>query len=747
LRIDLSTHDLGSHAVHTGEPLRLSATETATGDPAQVQWRITASNNAPALGQGSISPDGLYTPPAMLSRDVVTVLISAQPATNEPPVTTTLSVVPGFVQPLQPENATIAPGSTLSVRAQLAEVGSGSVLWRLEGAANDSPAAIEASALGSLGAQHCVRDPKQFTSCTVTYTAPPTPLSGTVVWLVASTRGVVGQPGVSIRARLVPGSLTSNPALHQAEQAGPVALGGSGGSDNDFDTYKDATGARYVADCCGGTLGGLVEDQSGTPYILSNNHVLATSDQGRPGDTIEQPGLIDDGCVPLSHAGARVEPVGTLRYLVPLNSRSSNVDAALASVRPGTVDPSGLILELGTVTPQNGLRSAPPVAGLGEALDAGILSSLSVVKSGRTTGLTCSSVEAIDLQVTVDYYEDCAETQPYTTKTFTGQIGIGGEAFADSGDSGALVLDAANARAIGLLYATGTTGGPAPSGLTLANPIGDVLAELGAQTGSPLSLRGTSTPHRVECLDYDAPPARPALSSLTADERARVASAVEAAGALRSSRVLAVAGGASADEPGKGAVIVYLDRTQPPPTVPGTIAGVRTVIVPTDAETIAEAIARGPGSWPSAPVSRGLRLAPAVLAAGRAAAARLAPLMMQTPAIFGVGVAQSLDDGDQAALLVLLDSDASQLEAERVLAQLAAPGDAVPGQLPAMLGGLRVRYLVMHRLRVTESKYIARGVPSSCSLRPVSRAARSPNVDVQQPLLGSSQANPTRPRD
>jgi hypothetical protein len=41
-----------------------------------------------------------------------------------------------------------------------------------------------------------------------------------------------------------------------------------------------------------------------------------------------------------------------------------------------------------------------------------------VAKSGRTTGLTCGGISAIDLDVKVDYYLDCAETRPYLTKTF-----------------------------------------------------------------------------------------------------------------------------------------------------------------------------------------------------------------------------------------------------------------------------------------------------------------------------------------
>jgi hypothetical protein len=131
---------------------------------------------------------------------------------------------------------------------------------------------------------------------------------------------------------------------------------------------------------------------------------------------------------------------------------------------------------------------------------------MDVAKSGRTTGLTCSSINAVALTVKVDYYKDCAETQPYTTKTFENQIGIGGTHFTDSGDSGALVLDASNAQAVGLYFAGGTDGDG--NGLSVVNPIGDVLHELSTETGSPLSLVGTNT-RAFDCV--------PALRSRGAD--------------------------------------------------------------------------------------------------------------------------------------------------------------------------------------------------------------------------------------
>jgi hypothetical protein len=66
---------------------------------------------------------------------------------------------------------------------------------------------------------------------------------------------------------------------------------------------------------------------------------------------------------------------------------------------------------------------------------------LRVAKSGRPTGQACGSINAIDLNVSVDYYLDCAETKPHLVKTFTNQLAVSGDGFGDAGDSGSLVMD------------------------------------------------------------------------------------------------------------------------------------------------------------------------------------------------------------------------------------------------------------------------------------------------------------------
>src|SRR5215470_11120337 len=126
-------------------------------------------------------------------------------------------------------------------------------------------------------------------------------------------------------------------------------FGVSGGNVN------DAT-ARF---CCSGTLGALISDGTNR-YILSNNHVLARSDQAAAGEDVSQPGLVDTNCTIATL-------VGDFTGAAPLGS---NVDAAVAQVRTGTMDATGFIEDIGVPSS----TTMNPSVGLG------------VAKSGRTTG-------------------------------------------------------------------------------------------------------------------------------------------------------------------------------------------------------------------------------------------------------------------------------------------------------------------------------------------------------------------------
>lgn len=226
-----------------------------------------------------------------------------------------------------------------------------------------------------------------------------------------------------------------------------------------------------------GTFGALATDNAeGRLLLLSNNHVLANSNDAQEGDSILQPGPADGGRLPADEIGEllRFVPIqfdgggGTppppggdcnwaalvewllnllgglmgSRYRAKLYDATAEenlVDAAVAWVNAPDVTPE--ILEIGTPT---GVTEAS----LGQT----------VQKSGRTTGFTRSTVQQVDVTVQVGYGAG-------RTATFTNQILTG--ALSEPGDSGSLVLDL-DRRAVGLLFA-------GSSAVTVVNPIADVL--------------------------------------------------------------------------------------------------------------------------------------------------------------------------------------------------------------------------------------------------------------------------------
>jgi hypothetical protein len=667
---------------------RLSA-RLSSGAPAGVKWTILSGQNDPTLGQGSISPNGVYTPPPLLSRDEIQVQIAA--ALREEPSATAnyvLTVTPGLIQVLTPETASLAPGGTVQVRGEIAEVNAGTIRWSLGTTAGGQ--IDPGDSYGSIGETRCYHSNRSYTSCTATYTAPRAlPPGSPSVYMVGQAAGNA-HSAAALHILLNGAGFSSSGLQNQAVQAGYVQMGSSGGNVNDYDSRQDSSGKEYVNDCCGGTLGALVSDRDNNLFILSNNHVLAESDQARAGDTVVHPALVDLECNPQSG-----RTVGSLRTVVPLQSTQTNVDAALAAATP-SVDSTGAILQLGPSI--NGvLSAAAPAAGTGEPLTASLLNQLRVVKSGRTTGLTCSTVNTVNLSVQVDYYYDCAETHPYYTKTYVNQIGMPGASFADSGDSGSLVLDAANAQPIGLFFASGAD--DSNHGFSVANPIQDVLNELGQKSQTDgLQIAG-GAPHPITCPNYDEH-TLPVTRNVNSFQRLAAKSAADLAAATLvrpDNGILGVASGQSQDSPGDAAVIVYVDRNKPRPAVPMVINGVRTLVIPTDAAAL------GAGTAPTTLTQvEGIHLTTEVLHAASTVQKQFAHQLMGDPAFFGVGVTQSYDNPTEAALVVLVDLTKT------------------PKSMPDTIGGLRIRYLRVNRLHVTRSKFAP--VPKASSCTPLSTA-------------------------
>lgn len=238
-------------------------------------------------------------------------------------------------------------------------------------------------------------------------------------------------------------------AGNTAKQTPPISLGTSGGW-----RYDLANGY-----CCGGTLGSLVKIGT-TQYILSNYHVfradIVSGGNGRVatnGDPIIQPGLIDVNC-----SASSAQNVATLAGSASLPG--SNVDCAIAQVISGMVQTDGRILGIGTISATTQAASV----------------NLKVKKAGRTSGLTRSTVSALNGTVSITYENECAGGTAFT-KTFTGQIMVKntGSKFLKGGDSGSLMVTdvTTNPKAVGLLFAGSTS-------IAVANPINSVLSYLGA---------------------------------------------------------------------------------------------------------------------------------------------------------------------------------------------------------------------------------------------------------------------------
>jgi len=369
---------------------------------------------------------------------------------------------------------------------------------------------------------------------------------------------------------------------HQTAQSGPIKLGTEGGNVNDVNTGTNGG-------CCVGTLGSLWS--RGTQnFILSNNHVLARSDAvNATGEAINQPG--PTLCFGLNKTVANVtqaatlkptagsDPTGCKGSTAPFCGASpSGVDAAIAAVVPGEVDPTGSILDFGTAGPTS-IADAPPSATLFIGTPT---PGQQVAKSGRTSALTCSTIQGLSGDFFVDYDASCGGAKAFSA-TFNNQIVVNGTSFIQAGDSGSLLVTADTARPMGLLFASSDTS-------ALANPINAVIAALtgGTPAAAPQIVGGPD--HSISCVPTQNVPAAQtgigSASTLAPQQRqAAAATRDRYALALMSDRaVRSVDIGASADSPGDGAVVITLQSTPSKP-IPAVLDGVRTRVVYENAPT------------------------------------------------------------------------------------------------------------------------------------------------------------------
>ncbi len=249
-----------------------------------------------------------------------------------------------------------------------------------------------------------------------------------------------------------------------------------------------------------GTLGTIVTDRNtGEKLLLSNNHVLANSNDAVIGDNILQPGPTDGGQNPgdrvaTLHRFERIRFIGDPEEPTPDpgnggnggNGENGGCLTILVNIINLISDATGSKQHVTTVKPSTATTTTTNIvepqvvanridAALGKPIDPnmftgeirniGVVSGtkaaalgMAVRKSGRTTDFTTGTITLLNATVNVAYGAKTAR--------FEGQIIT--TPMSQGGDSGSLIVDGTESRAVGLLYA----GSPQA---TIFNPIQEVL--------------------------------------------------------------------------------------------------------------------------------------------------------------------------------------------------------------------------------------------------------------------------------
>jgi len=232
-------------------------------------------------------------------------------------------------------------------------------------------------------------------------------------------------------------------------------------------------------DITAGTLGAIVRDASNACFALSNNHVLANSNDASTGDSALQPGPFDGGSDP-------ADAIGTLAdfEVITFDGSNNTIDAAIAALN-STAEVTGSTPDFAYGAPGTSTVNASV--------------GMSVMKFGRTTGFTTGTVE--ETNVTVDVcYQTRGPFNCVSLARFVDQISISDGNFSDGGDSGSLIVRSSDASPVGLLFAGSDT-------RTIANPIDDVLGAFGVSI----------EPNLANCGDGGGDPPPDENQSPTAD--------------------------------------------------------------------------------------------------------------------------------------------------------------------------------------------------------------------------------------
>jgi hypothetical protein len=228
-----------------------------------------------------------------------------------------------------------------------------------------------------------------------------------------------------------------------------------------------------------GTFGALVYDKkTGEPLILSNNHVIANVTDGRDGrakigDAIYQPGPYDGGTE--ADIIAKLERfVPVYRDQQPSQCPVANLVEAILNAIIRTFKPHYTVKLFRSGNEENVADAAvakpiskdivkSDIIELGEIKGTSTgYPGLSVVKSGRSSGVTRGQIKVVDatMKVMMDEGEYAVFNKQFVT-----------DPLAKPGDSGSVVLDNSN-HAVGLLFAGSDRA-------SIVTPIETVMEKLG----------------------------------------------------------------------------------------------------------------------------------------------------------------------------------------------------------------------------------------------------------------------------
>lgn len=222
-----------------------------------------------------------------------------------------------------------------------------------------------------------------------------------------------------------------------------------------------------------GTLGCLVR-KGDEKFILSNNHVLANSNDAEIGDAIIQPGPFDGGKFPQDH-------IAELEQFVPIVFEGGQSECSFANsvieflnfgcrligsqTRYGAYNTQAAdnLVDAALGRPLNPDDVVDEIFQIGQIQGSanGELG-MAVKKSGRTTGFTTGEILQVDVTANVQY-------GPGQIARFTDQLMAG--AMSQGGDSGSAVLNDNN-QLVGLLFAGSENS-------TIINRIEHVFSSLG----------------------------------------------------------------------------------------------------------------------------------------------------------------------------------------------------------------------------------------------------------------------------